>query len=89
MNLEAITNILGKEGHEETRECGEQMAKIEHFINSHRLLISNILNSGPVSRLLPEVRCIIGKWGIKKTAQMRESWMHLVYILAHFKLPFT
>lgn len=69
INLGAITSILGKEGHKETRERGEQMAKIEHFINSHVQLtdlISNILNSGLISRLLPGIRCIIGKWGIKK-----------------------
>lgn len=33
---------------------------------THRQLISNILNSGLISGLLPGIKCIIGKWGIEK-----------------------
>lgn len=77
INLRAIATILGKEGHRMRQENVETDGENRTFYKqphaTHRQLISNILNSGHISRLLPKIRYIIGKWGIKKIGSNEEK----------------
>lgn len=69
INLGVIASILGTEGHRIRDKRMGRTDEKQHFINSRDVqstdLISNILTSGRISQLLPGIKCVIGKWGIK------------------------